>query len=102
VSYLFLDSNKTLLLFIGIIFFIGHTIFQSLMPTFLTQRVPSEFRGTATGFYNLAGFFGAGIGGIIAGFLYDLNSIYPIIFIIIFLILWLIVGLPKAPDKSKF
>ncbi len=102
VSYLFLDSNKTFLLFIGIIFFIGHTIFQSLMPTFLTQRVPSEFRGTATGFYNLAGFFGAGIGGIIAGFLYDLNSIYPIIFIIIFLILWLIVGLPKAPDKSKF
>jgi MFS family permease len=102
VSYLFLDSNKTLLLFIGIIFFIGHTIFQSLMPTFLTQRVPSEFRGTATGFYNLAGFFGAGIGGIIAGFLYDLNSIYPIIFIIIFLILWLFVGLPKAPDKSKF
>ena len=102
VSYLFLDSNKTLLLLIGIIFFIGHTIFQSLMPTFLTQRVPSEFRGTATGFYNLAGFFGAGIGGIIAGFLYDLNSIYPIIFIIIFLILWLFVGLPKAPDKSKF
>jgi len=102
VSYLFLDSNKTLLLFIGIIFFIGHTIFQSLMPTFLTQRVPSEFRGTAIGFYNLAGFFGAGIGGIIAGFLYDLNSIYPIIFIIIFLILWLFVGLPKAPDKSKF
>lgn len=102
VSYLFLDSNKTLLLFIGIVFFIGNTIFQSLMPTFLTQRVPSEFRGTATGFYNLSGFFGAGIGGIIAGFLYDLNSIYPIIFIIIFLILWLIVGLPKAPDKSKF
>jgi len=102
VSYLFLDSNKTLLLFIGIIFFIGHTIFQSLMPTFLTQRVPSEFRGVSTGFYNLSSFFGAGIGAIIAGFLYELNSIYPIIFIIIFLILWLFVGLPKAPDKSKF
>ncbi len=102
VSYLFLDSNKTLLLFIGIIFFIGHTIFQSLMPTFLTQRVPSEFRGVSTGFYNLSSFFGAGIGAIIAGFLYELNSIYPIIFIIIFLVLWLFVGLPKAPDKSKF
>ena len=102
VSYLFLDSNKTLLLFIGIIFFIGHTIFQSLMPTFLTQRVPSEFRGVSTGFYNLSSFFGAGIGAIIAGFLYELNSVYPIIFIIIFLVLWLFVGLPKAPDKSKF
>jgi len=102
VSYLFLDTNKNLLLFIGIVFFIGNTIFQSLMPTFLTQRVPSEFRGISTGFYNLSGFFGAGVGGILAGFLYELNSIYPIIFIIIFLILWLFVGLPKAPDKSKF
>ena len=102
VSYLFLDSDKTFLLFIGIVFFIGHTIFQSLMPTFLTQRVPSEIRGTATGFYNLSSFSGAGIGGILAGFLYDLNIIYPILFIIIFLIIWLFAGLPKAPDKSKF
>jgi MFS family permease len=102
VSYLFLDSNKFLLLFIGVIFFIGHTIFQSLMPAFLTQRIPSEFRGVSTGFYNLSSFFGAGIGGIIAGFLYELNGIYPIIFIIIFLIIWLFVGIPKAPDKSVF
>ena len=72
------------------------------MPTFLTQRVPSEHRGVSTGFYNLSSFSGAGIGGILAGFLYGLDSIYPIIFIIVFLGIWLLVGLPKAPDKSKF
>ena len=102
VSYLFVDSNKVLLLFVGTAFFIGHTIFQSLMPTFLTQRIPSEFRGVSTGFYNLSSFSGAGVGGIIAGYLYNFSNLYPLYFIIIFLFIWLILGLPKAPDKSNF
>jgi MFS family permease len=102
VFYLFMDTNKNLLLFIGIVFFIGHTIFQSLMPAFLTQRIPSEFRGVSTGFYNLSSFSGAGIGGILAGFLYEFSAIYPIIIILVFLTVWRVIGLPKAPDKSTF
>nr|NIX14939.1 hypothetical protein [Candidatus Dadabacteria bacterium] len=93
---------KSLLLFIGVVFFVGHTIFQSLLPAFLTQRIPSEYRGVSTGFYNLCSFFGAGVGGIIAGYLYELNAIYPIIFILSFLALWRLIGLPKAPDKTSF
>ncbi|NIP38911.1 MAG: MFS transporter, partial [Candidatus Dadabacteria bacterium] len=92
-AYLFMDSSKSLLLFIGVVFFIGHTIFQSLLPAFLTQRIPSEYRGVSTGFYNLCSFFGAGVGGIIAGYLYELNAIYPIIFILSFLALWRLIGL---------
>lgn len=99
VSYLFVESNKMGLLAVGVTFFIGHTIFQSLMPAFLTQRVPSEFRGISTGFYNLASFSGAGIGGIFAGYLYGLDINYPILFIIVFLIIWLFSGLPEAPPK---
>ncbi len=102
VSYLFVESDKNLLLFVGIVFFIGHTIFQSLMPTFLTQRVPSEFRGVSTGFYNLSSFSGAGVGGILAGYLYNFGILYPLVFIIIFLFIWLIIGLPKAPDRADY
>ena len=99
--YLLLESNKILFFLVGISFFMGHTIFQSLMPAFLTQRIPSEYRGTSTGFYNLSSFFGASVGGMMSGFLYELNRIYPIIFIIFFLIIWLLVGLPKSPPRNK-
>jgi len=101
ITYSIMESNKTLFLAIGISFFVGHTIFQSLMPAFLTQRVPAEYRGTSTGFYNLASFFGASIGGMISGYLYDLNPKFPAYFIISFLIIWIITGLPTSPTNDK-
>lgn len=79
-------------------FFWGYTLFQSLLPAFLTQRVPSESRGAATGFYNLAGFFGASLGGMLTGVLYHFDQRFPLILGLLFLLVWPLVGLPDPPD----
>lgn len=98
--YLFNYGEKFVLILAGTCFFLGHTFFQAVLPTFLTQRVPTENRGTSSGFYNLANFFGASIGGMSTGFLYNLNTAYPIIVSIIILIIWFYIGLPKQPEKG--
>ncbi|HEX3037143.1 MAG TPA: MFS transporter [Thermodesulfobacteriota bacterium] len=96
-----LGGNKNGVLYTtGGSFFLGFTVFQSLLPAFLTQRVPFRIRGAATGFYNLASFFGASLGGMLAGILYNLSHILPLIFSLVLLIGWLLVGLPKPPDSS--
>jgi len=84
----------------GAIFFLGYTLFQALLPAFLTQQVPSENRGAATGVYNLAGFLGSSLGGILTGVLYHSSRVFPLIFGLILLILWVFIGLPKPPDSD--
>lgn len=81
-------------------FFFGYTLFQSLLPAFLTQRVPFKGRGAATGFYNLASFLGASAGGMLAGILYNLNSASPLVMSLVLLIVWMFTGLPKPPDSD--
>ncbi|MGI9534839.1 MAG: MFS transporter [Thermodesulfobacteriota bacterium] len=101
ITYLLDDRNKFILILTGILFFLGHTIYQSLLPTFLTQRVSSENRGSSSGIYNLANFFGASMGGMLSGFLYSINSFYPLLISLAVLILWVISGLPKQPEKDQ-
>jgi len=101
VTYLVDDRSKVVLILSGVLFFLGHTMYQSLLPTFLTQRVSSENRGSSSGIYNLANFFGASLGGMLSGFLYSLNSLYPILISLAVLVLWLISGLPRQPEKDQ-
>ena len=81
-------------------FFLGYTLFQALLPAFLTQRVPSESRGATTGFYNLAGFLGASFGGMVAGVLYHSGQTFPLIAGLLFFIIWPFIGLPNPPDSG--
>jgi len=83
------------------LFFLGYTLYQSILPTLLTQRTPPERRGTAIGFYNLAGFLGASFGGILAGGLYGINPSYPILLGLGLLVLWLFTGLPNAKSDTS-
>ncbi|MGI9553594.1 MAG: MFS transporter, partial [Thermodesulfobacteriota bacterium] len=101
ITYLLDDRNKFILIMTGILFFLGHTMYQSLLPTFLTQRVSSENRGASSGVYNLANFFGASVGGMLSGFLYSINSFYPLLISLAVLFLWIITGLPKQPEKDQ-
>lgn len=101
ITYLVDDRSKFILLLSGALFFLGHTIYQSLLPTFLTQRVSSENRGSSSGIYNLSNFFGASIGGMLSGFLYSINPYYPLLVSLIVLVLWLFSGLPKQPEKDQ-
>ncbi len=79
-------------------FFLGYTLFQALLPAFLTQRVPPESRGSATGVYNLSSFSGAALGGVLAGVLYYFNQKLPFVLGLVFLIIWPFIGLPNPPN----
>ncbi len=93
-------SQKWILYMMGAVFFLGYTLFQALLPTFLTQQVPSEKRGAATGIYNLAGFLGSSLGGMITGFLYHSSRVFPLILGLVLLVLWVFIGLPRPPDSD--
>ena len=86
---------------VGMLYFAGHTIMQSLLPAFLTQTVGQEKRGSATGIYNLLSFLGSSIGGMAAGFLYQMNPAVPLIFGFILIILWGLSGLPVPPGEGR-
>ncbi|MXW44148.1 MAG: MFS transporter [Candidatus Dadabacteria bacterium] len=95
--YLLRASDSTTLYLAGAVFFLGYSIFQSILPAFVTQRVSSENRGVVSGFFNLANFMGACVGGMSAGILYETHQSLPLIFGLLFLILWNFVGLPGPP-----
>ncbi len=99
--YLAGGIQKWMLYATGSIFFLGHTLFQSLLPAFLTQRVTPENRGSATGLYNLASFLGSAVGGMLAGALYDYNHKLPLVISLVFLLAWGYIGLPTPPDPDS-
>ena len=101
IIYLLGNKGRELLIATGILFFLGHMIFQSLMPAFLTQRISSENRGVSSGVYNLANFLGASFGGMLSGFLYSLNINLPLIICLLVLALWAFIGLPRQPDREN-
>jgi MFS family permease len=85
----------------GMAYFAGHTIMQSLLPAFLTQMVGQEKRGSATGIYNLLSFFGSSIGGMMSGYLYQINPALPLIAGFILIIAWGLTGLPEPPADGR-
>lgn len=99
--YIFKSNSSTALYLAGGTFFLGHSLFQSLLPTFLTQRISSENRGASSGFFNLANFFGASLGGMLAGKLYEIQSNLPLLLGLALLLLWMWKGLPNPPLKKR-
>ena len=95
--YLFRESDSLTLYLAGGVFFLGYSLFQSILPAFVTQRVSSENRGILSGFFNLASFMGACVGGMSSGLLYETHQSLPLIFGLLFLIGWKFIGLPGSP-----
>jgi MFS family permease len=85
----------------GMAYFMGHTILQSVFPAYFTQRVGQEKRGITTGVYNLSSFLGAAIGGMSAGYLYQVNPHIPLITALFLVIAWGLSGLPNPPEKES-
>ncbi len=100
IAYFAAGSKHIWLYITGITFFLGYTIYQAILPAFLTLRTPEGNRGTFSGFYNLSNFFGASLGGMLAGIMYEANHNLPIIVGILLLLLWSILGIPKSPKKK--
>jgi MFS family permease len=98
--YLFAAGHQLLLYVSGACFFFGYSLYQPLLPSFLTQRIPIGGRGTATSLYALFGFVGSSLGGIMAGTLSHVEPSLPKLVGVTLLLVWLTAGLPNAPEPG--
>ena len=101
LTYPFLAKAALLFYGAGMLFFAGHTIMQSILPAFVTQRVGQANRGAATGLYNLLSFAGSAAGGMMAGYLYHIHPSAPLTVGILVIIVWGLAGLPAAPEITR-
>jgi MFS family permease len=96
------NAQYELLLYVsGAAFFFGYSIYQPMLPAFLTQQVPAGGRGTASGVYNSFGFIGSSLGGMLGGALSHVSPALPEFVGVALLILWFFVGLPVAPEANS-
>ena len=95
-------AQSDLLLYVsGAAFFFGYSLFQPLLPTFLTKRIPQAGRGTATGVYTFCGFIGSSLGGMLGGVLIHIYPSLPEFLGVMLLVLWYFSGLPTAPENAS-
>jgi MFS family permease len=99
--YLVGAQSDVLLYVSGAAFFFGYSLFQPLLPTFLTKRIPQAGRGTATGVYTFFGFIGSSLGGMLGGVLIHIYPSLPEFLGVMLLVLWYFSGLPTAPESAS-
>ena len=99
--YLFGAQYDFLLYASGAAFFFGYSLYQPLLPTFLTKRIPPGGRGTATGVYNFFGFVGSSLGGMLGGALIHISPSLPEWLGVSILVLWFFLGLPHPPETAS-
>jgi MFS family permease len=98
--YLLGAQYDFLLYLAGATFFFGYSLYQPLLPAFLTRRVPSAGRGSASGIYSFAGFAGSSVGGILGGALMQISPSLPELIGVVTLLMWFFLGLPTPPDNG--
>jgi len=101
VVYLLGAQYDFLLYLSGAAFFLGYSLFQPMLPAFLTQRIPQGGRGAATGVYTFFGFVGSSLGGMLAGALIHISPSLPELLGVILLLTWYFLGLPVAPESGS-
>jgi len=99
--YLFGAQYDLLLYLSGAAFMFGYSIYQPILPAFLTRRVPASGRGIASGVYNSFGFIGSSLGGILGGALIHISPALPEFVGVVLLVLWFWLGLPVAPESNS-
>jgi MFS family permease len=99
--YLFGAQYDILLYVSGAAFIFGYSIYQPILPAFLTQRVPAGGRGMASGVYNSCGFIGSSLGGILGGALIHVSPSLPELLGVVLLVLWFWLGLPVPPESNS-
>ena len=99
--YLFGARYDLLLYVSAAAFFFGYSIYQPILPAFLSQHVPAGGRGTASGIYNFFGFIGSSLGGMLGGALTHISPSLPELLGVALLVSWFFVGLPIPPESSS-
>jgi MFS family permease len=99
--YFFGAQLEPLLYVSGALFFFGYSVYQPMLPAFLTHQVPSAGRGTASGVYTSFGFIGSSLGGMLGGALIHIWPALPELVGVVFLIAWYFFGLPIPPESKS-
>lgn len=99
--YLFGAQIDLMLYLSGAAFFFGYSVYQPILPAFLTQQVPASGRGAASGVYNSFGFIGSSLGGMLGGALIHISPSLPELLGVAILFGWYFLGLPMAPESKS-
>ncbi|MFL2641449.1 MAG: MFS transporter [Thermodesulfobacteriota bacterium] len=106
IYFLLLGSSEMTLYILGTFFFLGITIFQSVLPSLLSLYVSEKMRATGTGPYYIFSFLGHAIGSISAGYIYSKELVLgqPVSFILILaitliLVVWMKIGVPNYQKR---
>lgn len=100
-AYLFGAQYDLMLYISGAAFFLGYSIYQPVLPAFLSQRVPAAGRGTASGVYSFFGFIGSSLGAMLGGALIHISPALPEFVGVALLLLWYFLGLPTPPESNS-
>jgi len=97
----FIGAQIELLLYIsGAAFFFGYSIYQPILPAFLSRQVAAGGRGAASGVYSFFGFIGSAFGGMLGGALLQVSPSLPEFLGVALLIAWYFCGLPIPPENN--
>lgn len=97
----FIGAQYDFMLYLsGAAFFFGYSLYQPMLPAFLTQRIPQGGRGTASGLYTSFGFIGSSLGGMLGGGLLHLSPSLPEFVGVLLLVIWYFLGLPTRPLET--
>lgn len=62
-------------IFVGLqLFFVAFNIMEAILPSLISKEAPASYKGTAMGIYSTSQFVGVAIGGIMGGWLYDVDG----------------------------
>jgi len=82
-----------------LLFFTGFNTLEASLPSLVSKYAPAGMKGTAIGVFNTSQFFGAFVGGVLGGFLYDpISQNFATVFFVIaaMLTVWWLIALTMA------
>jgi predicted MFS family arabinose efflux permease len=106
ISALFVFSNSEMyalpvIVIGGILFFMGFSITEPIMPSLVSSVSDPSFVGTSMGIYNTFQFSGSFVGGVLAGFLFkNYFGIIPVILVVCSVLLYVMIS-RLSPVKIK-
>ncbi|MDQ7058045.1 MAG: MFS transporter [Ghiorsea sp.] len=82
-----------------LVFFTGFNTLEASMPSLVSKYAPAGAKGTAIGVFNTSQFFGAFLGGVLGGFMYDpiVQNFATVFYVVaVMLSIWWVIALTMA------
>jgi len=100
-AMLALGHASSLWLIAGLwVFFSGFNVLEAMLPSLISRLAPARVKGAAMGIYSTSQFLGAGLGGVVGGFLYGkVGATGVFLFAGAGFAIWLVAVLTMPPVK---